>query len=80
MIFQANLWTEKFPKKYPQIDAGGESVAVAYHSPRVGDGIGLPPSLKLRTDKVRDNQKVVVKKRGQGILVEDWKDFSENQS
>jgi antitoxin component of MazEF toxin-antitoxin module len=28
----------------------------------------------------RDNQKVVVKKRGQGILVEDWKEFSKNQS
>lgn len=28
----------------------------------------------------RDNQKVVAKKRGQGILVEDWKDSSENQN
>jgi antitoxin component of MazEF toxin-antitoxin module len=28
----------------------------------------------------KDNQKVVVKKRGQGILIEDWKDSSENQN
>ncbi|MFZ3073810.1 MAG: hypothetical protein WA093_01625 [Minisyncoccales bacterium] len=28
----------------------------------------------------RDNQKVIVKKHGKGILVEDWKDSRENRS
>jgi len=53
MIFQANLWTEKFPKKYPQIDAGGKGVAVAHHSPRIGGGIGMAHRPKSDRKKTR---------------------------
>jgi antitoxin component of MazEF toxin-antitoxin module len=28
----------------------------------------------------KDNQKVIVKKRGQGILIEDWQDFPKIQN
>jgi len=28
----------------------------------------------------RDNQKVTVKKRGKGVLIEDWKETSKDQS
>jgi len=49
--------------KFPQIDAGGQGVAVACHSPRAGGGIGMARRPKGGREK-----------RGQGISVEGWKE------
>ncbi|MFZ3073817.1 MAG: hypothetical protein WA093_01660 [Minisyncoccales bacterium] len=69
-----------FGKKYPQAHAGGRRAVVQAPNGRRGKVsllLTIPRGLVLELGW-RDNQKVVVKKRGQGILAEDWEYSSEN--